>query len=89
MENFNRECTPRNGIRRSVAVEIGKLMGHELLNSINNNNRTFSAFIVAEVTMSLRSRRRDKTDFPPIRYGEVYKHCQPTFSQQSHKDIRA
>jgi hypothetical protein len=64
VEYLNGESTARNGKARSLAVEVGKLDGKKAeKRSIMENTitLTFSAFMVAEVTISFKSRRLDKT----------------------------
>lgn len=63
MKYFDRECTTGNGIRWGISIEPG-----ELVSSLNSGpatwkilTLTFSAFMVADVTMSFRSRRRERT----------------------------
>ena len=65
VENLDRECTTGDSEARCVAVELG-----ELINALSicvpvsrkpQNVFTFSAFIVAEVTINFKSLRRDKT----------------------------
>jgi hypothetical protein len=63
-EDVDGERSSRDGEARCAIVELREL--HERIVSIfeqgtREERLTFSAFIVAEVTMSLRSRRRDKT----------------------------
>lgn len=64
MEHFDRKSPTGNGICWSISVECG-----ELVSSLNRvsamwkiSDLTFSAFMVADVTMSFRSRRRERTD---------------------------
>jgi len=63
MKYFDRECTTGNSVRWGISVEPG-----ELVSSLNKGSTawkiatlTFSAFMVADVTMSFRSRRRERT----------------------------
>ncbi len=63
VEDFDRECTPWDGKVRSVPKEPRELVYWAIswCSASGAFRRTFSAFMVADVTMSLRSRRLVKT----------------------------
>ena len=63
MERFDWESPARDRERRCVTVKVGELSEVQYIDSggIMIENFTLSAFIVADVTMSLRSLLRDKT----------------------------
>ena len=64
VEDLHRECTTGDGKAGSVAVELGELEKWALsgrFRVMGERFLTFSAFIVAEVTISFKSLRRDKT----------------------------
>jgi hypothetical protein len=60
VEDLDRESPTRNGVGSGVTEE-----GRELCTSLDINGTrlelTFSAFMVADVTMSFKSLRRDRT----------------------------
>lgn len=69
-QDIDGECSSGDGETRCVVVELGELPKFdECISVVRKPVRadpfqvrlTFSAFIVAEVTISLRSRRLDKT----------------------------
>ena len=63
MECLNRKCATRDSEGRSIAEEFGELISrNERLEQGEGVCVTFSAFIVADVTTSFRSRLRDKTE---------------------------
>ena len=62
VECLDGECSTGNGEGWCIAEEFGKLVPS--IRDESNGDRiwiTFSAFIVAEVTINFRSRLRDKT----------------------------
>ena len=62
VEDLDRESTTRDGEAWCIAIEVGELRCKISLDEYGVSElHTFSAFIVAEVTMSLRSLRRVKT----------------------------
>ena len=63
MENLDWECPPRNSKARRVAIKRGKLPKDQPPDTKNRIvELTLSAFIVAEVTISFRSRRLERTE---------------------------
>ncbi len=63
VEGLDRERPPGDGERRRIPIERRELQeqGWQSVQLRRLHARTFSAFMVAEVTMSLRSLRRDRT----------------------------
>ena len=64
VKDLHRECTTGDGKAGSVAVELGELDKWALSGrfcAMGERFLTFSAFIVAEVTISFKSLRRDRT----------------------------
>ena len=62
MECLNGECATGDGEGRSIAEKFGELIPqNEKYKQRGRVCVTFSAFIVADVTISFRSRLRDKT----------------------------
>ena len=79
MESIHRESAARDGVARGVTIKSGKLTENRgLVPEVSKNPRgirTLSEFIVAEVTISFKSRRRDKTDERELRSDQCI--CRP------------
>ena len=62
VEHLHWERSSWNGESWSIAVELGELAHRSELNTEDGMEQlTLSAFMVADVTISLRSRRRERT----------------------------
>lgn len=64
MEYFDGKGATGDGICRGISVEPGELVSSVSTSSTKSETQdlTFSAFMVADVTMSFKSRRRERTD---------------------------
>lgn len=63
VDDLDWEGTPGNSEAGGLTIEIRKLTNkrHQALSNIRSNKLTFSAFMVADVTINFRSRRLDNT----------------------------
>jgi hypothetical protein len=62
VECLDRECSTRDCEAGRTPIELGELRLCQLQCALKwNSEQTFSAFMVADVTISFKSRRREST----------------------------